>query len=151
MKKFRFPLRPVAILRAHLEQRAREAFATAVHAYVVAEERLGSIRGHMAELESMLFTERRTCFDAASTATFFRAYRQECSLEMGAERDAIAARAAMQASRAAYLEAHRKVRIVGRLEEKARARHRVEAARAEQSELDELAGHRARHQPIFAP
>jgi flagellar FliJ protein len=152
MKKFRFPLRPVAILRSHLELRAREAFAKAVHAYVVAEERLGSIRGHMAELESVLFTDRRDTFDAATAATFFRAYRQECALEIGAEREAIAARVAMQASRAAYLEANRKVKVVARLEDKARAAHRRDADRAEQAELDELASHRAtrRRQPLFA-
>ena len=34
MKRFRFPLRPVTVLRAHKELRAREAFAAAVHAYV---------------------------------------------------------------------------------------------------------------------
>lgn len=152
MKRFRFPLRPVAVLRAHLELRAREAFATAVHAYVVAEERLGTIRGHMAELESILFTGRRDRFSAAETAAFFRAYRQECAVELGAERDAIAARNEMQTRRAAYLEANRQVKVVARLEDKARAKHRAEQARAEQAELDEFASHRTlrRRQPFFA-
>jgi flagellar FliJ protein len=81
MKRFRFPLRPVVILRTHLELRAREAFAAAVHAYMVAEERLGSIRAHVAELESILFTGRRDRFTAADSAAFLRAYRQECALE----------------------------------------------------------------------
>lgn len=152
MKKFRFPLRPVAILRSHLELRAREAFAKAVHLYVEAEERLGSIRRHMAELESILFTDRRGSFDAATAASFFRAYRQECTREIVAEREAIAARAAMQAARAAYLEANRKVKVISRLEDKARSTHRRAADRAEQAELDELASHRAtrRRQPLFA-
>ena len=52
MKRFRFPLRPVAILRAHHQARAREAFAAAVHAYVTAEEGLAAMRRRRCELEA---------------------------------------------------------------------------------------------------
>jgi len=52
----------------------------------------------------------------------------------------IEARAAMHQSREAYLEAHREVRVVEKLEQKARTVHRLEGERAAQSELDELAG-----------
>ena len=152
MKKFRFPLRPVAILRSHLELRAREAFAKSVHLYVVAEENLATVRTRVAELESILFEGRRDRFDATTAAAFYRAYRTECAAVIKAEGEMIAARAAMQASRTAYLEANRKVKVVSRLEEKARANHRREADRAEQAELDELASYRAsrRRQPLLA-
>lgn len=152
MKRFRFPLRPVAILRSHLELRAREVFAKAVQAYVAAEERLATVRVRMTELESILFTGRRDRFSAMEAAAFFRAYRAECATEIATEREVIAARAAMQASRAAYLEANRKVKVVARLEDKARADHRRQADRAAQAELDEFASFRAarRRQPLFA-
>ena len=106
----------------------------------------------MAELESILFTGRRERFSPAETAAYFRDYRQQCALEMGAERDAIAARNEMQTRRTAYLEANRQVKVVARLEDKARARHRAENARAEQTELDEFASHRAlrRGNSLFA-
>lgn len=143
MKKFRFPLRPVAVLRSHLELKAREAFAKAVHLYVVAEEKLATVRAHVAELEGILFQGRRDRFSAGETAAFFRAYRAECATELAVEREVIAARAEMQHKRAEYLEANRKVKVVQRLEDKARATHRQEVARAEQAEFDDLAGHRA--------
>ena len=38
MKRFRFSLRPVALLRSHQELKAREAFGAAVQAYVTSEE-----------------------------------------------------------------------------------------------------------------
>ena len=151
MKKFRFPLRPVAVVRAHFELRAREAFGVAVRAYVTAEEQLATIRAHVAELESILFAGRRDRFSAAEAAGFFRAYRAECAREIAAEREVITARAAMTAARTAYLEAHRKLKVVHRLEDKARADHRRAMGRAEQAELDELASFRAtRRKPVLA-
>lgn len=152
MKKFRFPLRPVAVLRSHQELKAREAFAKAVHAYVLAEKRLAGVRAHMAELEAILFQGRRDRFSAGETAAFYRAYRAECATEVAAEREVIAARAEMQAKRAAYLEANRKVKVIQRLEDKARADHRRESDRAEQAEFDELASHRVlrRRQNLLA-
>jgi flagellar FliJ protein len=151
MKKFRFPLRPVAILRAHYELRAREAFAVAVHAYVEATERHLRIRARLEELEGILFQGRRDRFNASETAAFYRAYRQECAAEMQAAHAATTARAEMNSRRDAYLEANRKVKVVTRLEEQARTRHRIEAARVEQTELDEFASYRAyrNRQPVL--
>lgn len=151
MKKFRFPLRPVAILRAHFEMRAREAFAAAVHAYVAAAEHHARVRARLTELEEILFAGRRDRFNAAETAAFFRAYRQECAAEMQAAHAANTARAEMQSRRAAYLEANRKVKVVSKLEDQARARHRAEVARVEQAELDEFASYRAfrNRQPVL--
>jgi flagellar export protein FliJ len=59
----------------------------------------------------------------------------------------VVARVEMLKARAEYLEAHRELKVVARLEEKARSIHRVETLRSEQSELDELAGQR-RVQPF---
>ncbi|HET7535181.1 MAG TPA: hypothetical protein VFJ90_01910, partial [Candidatus Didemnitutus sp.] len=72
MKRFRFPLRPVAVLRAHKEMRAREAFGAAVHAYVQAGEKLAATRARVAELERTLFAGRTERFFAADAASLQR-------------------------------------------------------------------------------
>lgn len=143
MKRFRFSLRPVSVLRAHRESRARELFAAAVRAYVKAEEELARVRVRTAEFEAALFAGRRERFIAAAEAQSLAAYRRESALEVTAERAVITARAEMNGRRADYLEAHRQLEIVQRLEQKARAGYRLAANRAEQSELDEFASRRA--------
>ncbi len=140
MKRFRFPLRPVAVLREHREVRAREIFAAAVHAYVLAEENLAATRARVAQLERALHASRDGSFNAAAAASTFASYRRECAAEVEAERATIAARSEMEQRRADYLEAHRNLEIVRRLETKARAKHRFETIREEQAESDDLAG-----------
>lgn len=149
MKRFRFPLRPVAVLRAHREMRAREAFAASVHAYVQAEEQLASTRARVAELAATLFDGRSGTFLAAEAASLFRAYRAECEEEVQVERRVIEARDAMNHRREEYLQANRQLKVVQRLEEKARTHHRVEANRSEQAELDDFAGFRASRRVLF--
>lgn len=142
MKRFRFPLQPVAVLRAHHEMRARDVFAAAVHAYVQAEENLAATRARVARFESTLFDGRRERFSAADEAQALAAYRQECVAEAAAERETLAARELMQRRRGEYVEAHRKVEVVKRLEDKARTAHRLECNREEQASFDEFAGRR---------
>lgn len=149
MKKFRFPLRPVAVLRAHRELRARETFAASVHAYVLSEERLAAARQRVAELGQILFAGRSERFLAADAASLFRVYRGECQAEMDAERESISAREVMNRRRQEYLEANRHLKVVQKLEEKARTNHRAEAQRAEQSALDEFAGYAASRRPVL--
>jgi flagellar FliJ protein len=151
MKRFRFPLRPVAVLRAHREMRAREAFATAVHKYVQAEESLAATRARVAHFEAALFAGRRLTFNPAEEAQQLTAYRRECAAEGEAERLMFAARAEMDRARADYLDAHRKVEVVKRLETKARAVHQHEANREAQAEFDDFATRRAmRRGPLFS-
>jgi len=150
MKRFRFPLRPVAVLRAHRELRAREAFAAAVHAYVQAEEQLAGTRQRLAALGGALFDHRAGAFAPAEAAAQFRAYRAECEEEVQAERRAIAARDAMQQRRADYLAAGRELKVVEKLEERARHRHRAAHLRDEQAALDEYAGYRAARRVLLS-
>ena len=142
MKRFRFPLRPVALLRAHQEMRAREAFGAAVHSYVTAEEEHSAAKARVAAFEQELFSGRRERFNAAVEAENLAAYRQESAAEGESERRVFAAREQMDRARAAYLEAHRKVEVVRRLEDKARTAHRLEAAREEQAGFDDFAARR---------
>jgi flagellar FliJ protein len=150
MKRFRFPLQPVTVLRAHRELRAREAFAAAVHAYVQAEERLACTRARVTELGELLFERRQENFLAADAASLFRIYRAECQAEITAEREVIEARDVMGQRRQDYLEANRKLKVVQRLEEHARSRHQVEVRRAEQNALDDYAGYRNSRRPVLS-
>lgn len=150
MKKFRFPLQPVGVLRSHQELRAREVFAAAVHRYVQSEERLAALRKRVAELADVLFHGRTDRFLAADAAALLRVYRGECNAVMDAEREVIEAREAMAVRRQEYIEANRRLKTVQKLEEKARERHRLDSLRAEQGELDELAGFRAFRAPVLS-
>lgn len=150
MKRFRFPLRPVAVLRAHREMRAKEIFAAAVHAYVAAEEHLAATRARVARLAEALHEHREGAFAALEAAAMFRAYRAECGEELREERQVIEARELMTRRRQEYFDAHRELKVVNRLEEKARAAHRTEANRTEQAALDEFAGLRHGRRPVLS-
>ena len=151
MKRFRFPLRPVAVLRAHRELRAREAFAASVHVYVLSEENLTATRARVARFEAALFAGRSGTFNPAAEAQQLAAYQRECNAEVEAERATFAARAEMDRCRADYLEAHRTHDVVKRLETKSRLAHRLETNREEQAEFDDFATRRAmRRTPLFS-
>ena len=140
MKRFRFPLRPVAVVRAHKELRAKEVFAAAIHLYVQAEERLAVTRAKIVQLEDTLFAGRGGRFMATEAAGLYRVYRAERQAELKVERDVIEARDLMARRRSEYLDAHRQLEVVNRLEEKARTHHRAESLRHEQAQIDEFAG-----------
>lgn len=142
MKRFRFPLRPVAVLRAHRQARAREAFAASVHRYVQAEEHLAGLRARRAELETVMHDGRRGSFRAADEVSFWGAYRRVCDDELKSELSVIEARADMDKHREEYMAAHRDVKVVEKLEHHARNRYRLETERAGQVELDEMASRR---------
>jgi flagellar FliJ protein len=143
MKRFRFPLRPVAVLRAHRELRAREAFAASVHTYVKSVEELSAARRRLAQFEAALFAGRRERFSATAEAHTLAGYRRECAAEAATEKAMIAAREAMQKRRTEYLEAHRKLEVVNRLEDKAKTAHSVAQQREEQAAYDDFAGRQA--------
>ncbi len=142
MKRFRFPLNPVKVVRAQAKQRAQEQFAQAVHAYVESEETLASTRERVARLEQEMRAGRGAGIRAADAAFVFATYRREAAAEVESEQKMIAARAEMEKRRGEYLEAHRRLEVVNRLETKARTVYRLEASREEQVEFDELAGRR---------
>lgn len=139
MKRFKFPLKPVAVVRMHRESQAREAFAAAVRECTVAELELQNARDRVEQFEAALHAGRRERFSAAAEARALTAYRRECELRVEAERVCEQARAFVRQRRTEYAEAHRRVEVIDNLEEKAREHHRAEAAREEQAGFDELA------------
>ncbi len=146
MKRFHFSLRPVSVLRAHRQALAREAFAASIQAFSKAEEALELQRSRVALFESALQAGRRERFSPGREAEALAAYRQERAAETAAERELAGARTRMERRRAEYLEAHRQLDVLHRLEDKARTAHRHEVAREEQAAFDEFAGrqHHAR-------
>ena len=143
MKKFFFSLRSVAVLRAHRQARAQEIFAAAVHVYVQAEEAQQRVVAQQRALEGLIAMGRRATFSAADEITFWGAYRTACAEQVSAERAVIEARVTMEKRRADYLEAHRAVKVIEQLEQKARTDYRRASERSAQNELDELAGLRS--------
>ncbi len=143
MKKFFFSLRSVAVLRAHRQAQARAVFSAAVHHYVQAEEAQQRGIASQRALEEIIATGRRTTFSAADEIAFWGAYRAACAAQVTLERAVIAARAHMAIRRQEYLEAHRAVKVIEQLEQKARVDYRRASERTAQNELDELAGLRS--------
>lgn len=142
MKRFHFSLRPVGVLRNHRKMQAREAFAASIQAFIRAEESLALMRSRVSMFETALQTGRRVSFSAANEAESLAAYRQECVAEAAAEKELSAARDLMQRRRAEYLDVHRQVEVLQRIEDKARAAHRQAINREEQAAFDEFAGRR---------
>ncbi len=151
MKRFRFPLRPVVVMRANRELRAREALAAALAVCGQADDRLAAVRGRLGDLEAVIRESRRGTFRAAEGAAFSQAHRRECSAELDAQKQVAAARAALDKRRDACIEANRHLKVITRLEEKARTRHQQELLRVEQAEIDEMAGQRASRRQLALP
>lgn len=142
MKRFRFSLRPVAVLRAHHEMRAREAFAASVQAFVKSEQNLEAAKERLRRLGEELTAGRAVRFSAADEIHALVAYRRECAAETEAQQAVVQARKTMDERRADYVEAHRKLEVVRRLEQKARKLHQYELNREEQAEYDDFANRR---------
>lgn len=155
MKRFRFSLRPVAVLRAYRETRASEAFAAAVHHYVQSEEVLADTRQRVSQFAAAMCHGRGAAFNPLEEVQTLAGYRREAQAEIEAERQTIAARDEMERRRNEYLEAHRNLEILNRLEGKARGHHQRAVRREEQAEFDEFATRRAtrrsaHHEPLHA-
>lgn len=140
MKRFRFPLQPVATLRAHQEMRAREAFADAARARRQAENVLAQAQARVAAREADVNAARQANFSATAAAVALADYRQECATEAESARALAQARKTADEKRDAYLAAHQRLEAVRKLEMKARALHRAETSREEQATYDDLAG-----------
>jgi len=142
MKRFVFPLRPVAMLREHRELRAREIFAASVQEFVRAGEAHERARRRVTQFAEAMTGRRDGRFGAAAEAQNLVAYRRECAVEAEAGRAVQAARTVMEQHRREHLEAHRRLEVIRRLETHARTAHRFESARLEQAELDDFSSRR---------
>src|SRR4051812_49692245 len=112
MKRFHFPLRPLAKLRAHLELNAREAFGAAVRKHASAEEELARASQRVTKLEAIVIAGRQSSFSGVGEAQNLGAYRGELTVEALAAKSRREAAAAMLQRRTEYIEAHRRLEIV---------------------------------------
>jgi flagellar export protein FliJ len=149
MKRFRFPLGPVLVVRTHAEARAREALAAALAAQAAAEAQLAWRREGITRLGSELTSARRGSFAAGEAESLLRGYDAECRTERQEAGVVANRKTATEQRRGELVTANRALRMVERLEEAARLRHRWAQQRAEQAELDEFAGQRAGRRTIF--
>jgi flagellar FliJ protein len=150
MKRFHFPLRPVAVVRAHRELRAREALALALRDLAGAEGRLTACRARSGDLESLIAAGRGQKLLAAAAVAGQQAYLEARAAEGEAEKQVAAARVELLRRRAVGVEANRELKVIRRLEDLAREAHRADSLRSAQNEIDEIAGYRAfRNRPTL--
>jgi len=138
MKRFHFPLRPVAVIRGHRELRARLALAASTQACQRTEARCAAAQARAAETARAITAARCGTVRAGDQAVFMALHRRDCAAAADAETQAAAARADVERRRAECVEASRQMKVVARLEEHARAVHRAESLAAEQQQLDEI-------------
>jgi flagellar export protein FliJ len=151
MKRFRFALLPVAVVRAHQEGRALEAFATAVQRCLLAEQELATVRRRVAAFEESLLAGRRERYRGPAAACSVAGYCRQCAAELAAEKALGAARREWEQRRQEYLGAHRRLEVVRRLEEKARQAHRAAQQHEEQAVFDDLSAGRFARRVGAAP
>jgi len=149
VKKYKFPLKSVAILRAHRELVAREALAAAGRVCTALEMRLNAARMCLNEMEQLRSAARSGCFRPADDVAFFHAYRAQWASEGDLQKQLAAAAAEADARRDACVEANREVKAIERLESTAVAAHRAAGFRAEQAEFDEHSGRRASRRRVL--
>lgn len=137
MKKFRFPLKSVAVVREARELRLREAFSSALQAVAVAEEHLERVRQKKADLERVLLVERRKAFRPAEQLSFLHSHQQVVNEETDASVAVEKAVAVRETRRAEWLESRRDLRLIEKLEQTARQDYRREEEREAQRTLDD--------------
>jgi len=146
MKRFKFPLQPVAILRAHKQLKAEQAMAAAATEVTKNEAQVAAAHARTVELEEMIAAGRRGPFRPDLQVSFLQSYGRERTAEASAGKALDAARIEMAKRRQALMEAQKQVKVVSQLEAKARENYRAESQRAEQNEIDERAS-AAFHRP----
>ncbi len=139
MKKFRFPLKSVSTVRALREVQAREQYSRSVQTLVLAEETLQTLRSRLAAVEEMIAQGRKHTFRPADEATFVEALHLEEAQVSRAAADVAKARHEMELHRQNWLITRRDLRLIEKLETKARETHRLACDREEQAAMDDRA------------
>jgi flagellar export protein FliJ len=139
MRAFRFRLETVARVRGLQERAAAQRLALAARDLRVAQARYAESRA----------AARQLAFPQGPTAMAELLWVQDQSARMAAlvrRHEALAANAEAGASeaRGAWVEAERRCRALGRLEERQRDRWQIDADRAVAAELDDMATVRVR-------
>lgn len=137
MKKFRFSLSSVTVVREAREALRREVFAGALRDATEAERALQRVIEERAALAVALTASRAGTFRPSMQVAGAVAEQRVARNEGEARSVLSRARQALEQRRVEWLAARRDVRLLERLKERARERYRMELARVEQRELDD--------------
>ncbi|WP_342751020.1 flagellar FliJ family protein [Termitidicoccus mucosus] len=135
-------------IRALEEQRARVAFAAAVRAAEAAEQALARAEARLAESGRTLEASRARRFRGGEQSAFLLAF-QACHEAVKRARAALdQANEARRRAQMAWMETRTRLRLIERMQQRARDAYRRECDRLEQAALDEFATARA-HREAF--
>lgn len=149
MKKFRFTLHSVQTIRGLHEMRAREAFSAAVKVHMLASSALMEARECIRNLELTLMEERRHLFRPAEQLAYINEQRQLKEAEAEAVKSLSQASEHMDKCRDLWIVARRDVRVIEKLETKARVIHRQDCDREEQAAMDDRVNARIGRAPLI--
>ena len=139
MKRFRFALQSVATLRELRELRSRENLATALRACERAEMALADARARRQLLEDLVRSGRAFTLRASEHVAFLCALHSATEEESAAVSEVDQVHVVRDRRLSEYHEAARAVKVLGNLEIRARAAHRLAGEHEEQNALDERA------------
>lgn len=146
MKKFRFNLQTVVMLRDHRERLAKEILASYIAAHQRTVDQHRAATAHLAEASASVQSSRAGAFNPGEQAHLILGLRAAGESERAAADEVTKAAAEVSKWRDSYVVAHRNVEVIRKLETKARAHHRYESERETQNTYDDFAARRA-----FAP
>ncbi len=139
MKRFRFRLESVRALRDLAERAARERLGVAQQKVAAAADSLRATELRRAEMAEALAGTRSGSFRPSEQIAGMEALRSIERAEVEARRVLTEAQAACDRVREEWLESRRRLKVIEKLEERARLAHREAAEKSEQAILDELA------------
>jgi len=139
MKRFKFSLQAVAVLRAHKQLKAQQAMSAAAEGVAKNEAQVAAAHARTSELETMISGARSGPFRPDLQISYLQAYGRERTAEAAAGKALDVARIELAKRRQSLLEAQKQAKVVSQLEVKARSDYRAATLRAEQTEIDERA------------
>jgi len=140
MKRFRFSLQSVSTLRSLRELQARESLAAAIRVCEQTELALAEVRARRDLLEDLVRSGRAFTLRAAEHVAFLESLGSVRSDETAALKAVADARIVRDRRLDEYYAAARAMKVIDKLEVRARAAHRIAADREAQIALDERAG-----------
>jgi len=142
MKAFRFTLQSILALRERAEQEAQQHCATAQSAH---DKALDMVRRAEGQLQTSWNLVNATCMRGAPAAEIMRLNAWSAAAQEEVRRSqahAESTRTSLEKSRSQLKRATQKRQVLDNLKTKRRAAYQQEFLRAEQKQLDEVAGRR---------
>jgi flagellar export protein FliJ len=143
VKRFRFRLGGVLMLRQRLAERASRAHLDALADAEAADARLEQAQGDVAQLLAQVQDQIARATGAAEAVAALGLLREAQSRLARLQQEAASRWRAVEAASAERQVRHREKKVVEKLRDRAWARHRADEERSEAHEVDEIA--RQRH------